>query len=76
MIGANLSYALASIPHLGELLTSDLQAVIDAAETVVVSHRLKPEKWKPVRWRTGQRVIDLVNIAELRAAPNYEGLYW
>ena len=76
MVGANLSFALLSIPHLAELLTSDLQAVVNDADVLAVSHRLTAETWNGITWTEQLRVIDLVNIPELLNAPNYEGLYW
>ena len=76
LVGRNRSFALEAIPHLAELLTADLQQVINEADVVVVSHRLTPESWSQVQWKPSQRVIDLVNIPELRDLPGYEGLYW
>lgn len=76
MMGANLSFALESIPHLADMLTDDLQTVIDAADLLVVSHRLTPALWAEVKWKPSIRVIDLMNVEALREAPDYEGLYW
>lgn len=76
LVGANRSFALESIPHLTELLSDDLSAVIDDSDIIVVAHKLTPEAWSAVTWRDDQRVIDLVNIESLRNAPNYDGLYW
>lgn len=76
MVGANLSFALESIPHLAEMLTHDLQSVIDSADVLIVSHRLTPEMWAQVKWKPSGRVIDLMNVPALRKAPNYDGLYW
>lgn len=76
LVGRNRSFALQAIPHLAELLTQDLQRVVDESDIVLVSHRLQPEMWRQIRWRAGARVIDLVNVPELHDAPGYEGLYW
>jgi GDP-mannose 6-dehydrogenase len=76
LVGSNLSFAVASIPHLAELLTNDLAAVVAASDVVVVSHRLTPAMWRDLPWRPGVRVIDLANVAELHELPGYEGLYW
>lgn len=76
MTGANRSFALMSIPHLAELLTHDLQAVVDEADILVISHKLSPEAWQAVRFREGQRILDLVGIESLADKPGYEGLYW
>ncbi len=76
LIGSNRRFALASIPHLEELLTDRLQEVIDHAQVLVVSHRLTPQLWEGVRFQPGSRVIDLVRVDELRGLPGYEGVYW
>lgn len=76
LVGGNRSFALERIPHLSELLSDDLQSVIDDSDLVVVSHRLAPEIWKQVTWKANQRVIDLVHEPALKTAPRYEGLYW
>ena len=74
--GANLSFALQSIPHLSDLLSHDLKSVIEASDVVVVCHRLTPEKWREVSWRDEQQIVDLVNVVELQSHPRYDGLYW
>lgn len=76
LVGSNLNFALQSIPHLAELLTENVQTVVDKADVIVVSHRLDAETWKSVNWRSDQRVIDVVNIPELHGVPGYDGLYW
>lgn len=76
LVGANLSFALHSIPHLADLLIDDLQEVVSQSAVLVVSHRLDPETWSGVAWPEGIRIIDLVNVAELTHLPGYDGLYW
>lgn len=76
LVGANQNFALQSIPHLAELLVNDLPKLVEQSDVVLVSHRLKPEQWAACRFKPGQRVIDLVNIPELKRVPGYEGLYW
>jgi GDP-mannose 6-dehydrogenase len=75
LVGANRSFALQSIPHLAELLSQDLQAVIAESDVVLISHRLSPEKWAGIKWGD-QRVIDLAKVDSLSDLPRYEGLYW
>jgi GDP-mannose 6-dehydrogenase len=76
LVGANRSFAFNAIPHLTELISTDLGQVVTDCDVLIVSHRLKPETWASVRFQPGQRVIDLINVEELRRAPGYEGLYW
>ena len=76
LVGENLNFALQSIPHLAELLTENMQDVVDRADIIVVSHRCTPEIWAGIKWRENQRVIDVINIPELHDVPGYDGLYW
>jgi GDP-mannose 6-dehydrogenase len=76
LVGANRSFAFSAIPHLTELMTSDLADVVGNSDVLIVSHRLRPGTWASVAFRPDQRVIDLVNVPELHQAPGYEGLYW
>ena len=76
LVGANRSFAFSLIPHLAELMTEKIRDVTDWADILVVSHRLEPATWAAVDFKPGQRVIDLIDIPELRTAKGYEGLYW
>jgi len=76
MVGSNRSFALAAIPHLKDLLSNDLNAVVRGSNVLVVNHRLSPESWQRVQIDSGNRIFDLVNVPELRSVQNYEGLYW
>ena len=76
LIGANRSFAFQAIPHLAELMTSKLQDVVDWADVLIITHRLKPETWAGVKWKPKQRILDLINIPALHKVPGYDGLYW
>jgi GDP-mannose 6-dehydrogenase len=77
LVGANRSFAFQMVPHLTELMTQNLAEVVSWADLLIVTHRLKPQTWAAINFKPGQRVIDLMNIAELRkAGAGYEGLYW
>jgi GDP-mannose 6-dehydrogenase len=77
LVGANRSFAFQMVPHLSELMTQNLAEVVAWADTLIVTHRLKPATWAGVTFKPGQRVIDLMNIPDLRkAGAGYEGLYW
>lgn len=75
MIGANLQFALASIPHLADALTDDLPGLVSGSEVLIVSHRLTPEAWSRVAW-SGQLILDVAGVKQLESLPNYCGLYW
>lgn len=76
LVGANRAFALQSIPHLADLLTSNLQSVVDAADVLVVHHGLTPEAWSAIQFKPNQRILDLAGVADLQSHPGYEGLYW
>ena len=57
-------------------MTTDLNPIVSVCDVLIVSHRLKPDTWATVKFRPRQRVIDLINIPDLRKAPGYEGLHW
>lgn len=76
LMGANRRFALDAIPHLEDLLRDDLQAVIDASDTLIVSHKLTEQAWAAVKFRPDQHIIDLARIPALEALPNYRGLHW
>ncbi len=76
LMGANRRFALSAIPHLEEMLSSNLQAVIDASDVLVVYHPLQPDTWSNVTVDPHMRVIDLARVAPLEKHPGYEGLHW
>jgi len=76
LIGTNRSFAFGAIPHLIEMMNQNLQDVVSSCDIVVISHKLTAAIWSKIQFKPGQRIIDLVGIAELRNTPGYEGLYW
>jgi hypothetical protein len=75
MIGANLQFALDTIPHLADALTADLPGLVADSDVVIVSHRLTPEAWESVGW-SGQVILDVAGVKAIESVPNYCGLYW
>ncbi len=76
LVGSNKSFALESIPHLAELLSTDLPAVVKASKTLVINHRLDAKRWAAANVTPAHKLIDLINIPELRSLAGYDGLYW
>ncbi|MFO0874350.1 MAG: nucleotide sugar dehydrogenase [Phycisphaerales bacterium] len=76
LVGGNRSFALDSIPHLAEMLSNDLPAVVAQSRTLVVNHRLSPERWAKAGLKADQQILDLVGIPELKGRAGYDGLYW
>ncbi len=78
LIGANKEYIEKSLPHLGDLLTSDANAVLAHADVCVVGS--KDAAVLGVLEGAGEKpVIDLVRLPdarERRAEPGYVGIGW
>lgn len=76
--GANALFALSSVPHLAELVSRDLAAVVAGADVVVVNHAraAEPDHWQYLPIPTDAAVLDLCGVPELAHLVGYEGLYW
>jgi GDP-mannose 6-dehydrogenase len=79
LIGSNREYIEQVIPHIGSLLSSDLQQVLQDAEVVVVGTRGVSKDTLQSLLRNDQQVIDLVNVEKIRrpdASAPYSGICW
>src|SRR5215469_1924603 len=77
LAGSNRQYIEDVIPHIGSLLSADMEEVIRNAEVVVIGTKVeKTELAKHLSPR--QIVIDLVNLDPARRpqAASYEGICW
>ena len=73
--GTNKVYIDEHIPHLSDLITDDLQKVIEESETIIISHD-EPE-FKDVNIKyPDKHFIDLVKIKGVQKTENYEGICW
>jgi GDP-mannose 6-dehydrogenase len=75
LIGANEAYINERLPHLSDLLDTDLEKAIQENDVIIVNHR-NFEACKYFELLKGKEVIDLVRIEELKSLPKYEGLCW
>ena len=79
LIGSNREYIEKVIPHIGSLLSSDLEQVVKHAEVVVIGTRgVAKDVLKPLL-RPGQVVLDLVNLEKsrrLESDSSYAGICW
>ena len=78
LLGANKRYLETHLPHIGELLEADLDAVIDTSDVLVLGQGgAKVVDALRRRSRAGQQVVDLVNLgAHDGVAAQVEGLCW
>lgn len=77
--GSNRQYIEEVIPHIGSLLSSDLEPVVQSGEVVVIATKIEKSQLAACLQRN-QIVIDLVNLAA-NARPeldgsSYQGLCW
>jgi GDP-mannose 6-dehydrogenase len=79
LIGANRSYIRQQLPHIGELLTDEVDAVLDHGEVLIAGSRA-PEVVDAIgRAGPEKLIIDLVrlpNTAGLKSKSNYRGIGW
>jgi GDP-mannose 6-dehydrogenase len=77
LAGSNRQYIEEVIPHIGSLLSSDLEEVVRSGEVVIVGTKIDREQLSRCL-RPDQIVIDLVNLsAKARPeAASYEGICW
>ena len=79
LIGSNRQYIEDVIPHIGSLLSANLEDVLKDAEVVVVGTRGVDREALCRSLKPGQVVIDLVNLEKKRrldGVDKYEGICW
>jgi len=79
LAGSNRQYIEEVIPHIGSLLTADLDAALQDAEVVIIGNNsVKADQLAKIL-SSEQTVIDLVNLDKSRrpdSAAAYEGICW
>lgn len=79
LVGANRAYISERLPHIGQLLVDDLDAVLRHGEILIVGSRT-PEVCDAVTRRAAdQLVIDLVRLPDakqLNGSGSYRGIAW
>jgi GDP-mannose 6-dehydrogenase len=79
LIGSNREYIEKVIPHIGSLLSSDLEQVVKSAEVVVIGTRGVSKDALKALLRPEQVVLDLVNLEKARRLDtdaSYAGICW
>jgi GDP-mannose 6-dehydrogenase len=77
LVGANLRYVEARLPHLGRLLASTPEEALQGSDVAVVA-TTDPGVLAALRGSPPERIMDLSGRlgAELERAPGYEGVGW
>lgn len=79
LAGSNRQYIEEVIPHIGSLLSADLEDVVRNAEIVVLGNKSIDKQRLAKYIRPNQFIIDLVNLDKSRRAEGvarYEGICW
>jgi GDP-mannose 6-dehydrogenase len=77
LVGANRDFILNRIPHISKLMVSDIDAVLNHAQTVVVGNNDPDFRTVPERLREGQLLVDFVRITTRRSEKGkYDGICW
>ena len=78
LVGANRRYIHEVIPHIGTLLSDDLDDVVSHAEVLLIGHRL-PEMSDSAR-RSGANIVSIVDLVggyeDLHRSATYTGACW
>ncbi len=78
LTGANGAYIRQQLPHIGDLLTDDVDEVLDHGEVLIVGTR-EPRVVDAIARQVDRFVVDLVRLPDagtLRGTPNYQGIGW
>jgi GDP-mannose 6-dehydrogenase len=79
LAGSNRQYIEEVIPHIGSVLSADIEAVLRTAEVVILGNKSASKDRLAKHLRSDQIVIDLVHLDKAKRperAKNYEGICW
>jgi GDP-mannose 6-dehydrogenase len=79
LAGSNRQYIEEVIPHIGSVLSADLQAVLEGAEVVILGNKSASKEQLAKHLRPEQIVIDLIHLDKNKrpeGAKKYEGICW
>ena len=79
LAGANRQYIEEVIPHIGSVLTADLESVMRSAEVVILGNKSASRERLAQYLRPEQIVIDLIHLDRDKrplGAKTYEGICW
>ena len=77
--GANRQYIEEVIPHIGSVLSADLESVLRGAEVVILGNKSASREQLEKHLKPEQIVIDLVHLDPARrpqGIKNYDGMCW
>jgi GDP-mannose 6-dehydrogenase len=79
LAGSNRQYIEEVIPHIGSLLSTDLEDVVRGAEVIIIGNKAVEKKQLVSYLSPNQMVFDLVNLDRSRrpeSPASYQGICW
>lgn len=76
MHGANRDYIESKIPHVSSLLKTDLEAVIESSDVVVIGNSDQSFHKVLNGSRNGRKVVDLVGFMDQTSTEEMQGICW
>lgn len=79
LAGSNRQYIEEVIPHIGSLLSTDLEQVVRSAEVVIIGNKSATRELLSQYLQPGQMVLDLVNLDHSQrpnSLADYHGICW
>lgn len=76
LTGANQDYILNHIPHISKLMVTNMQDVLDFADTIVIGNGAAEFKSVPGSLKPHQHIVDLVRISKEQSGEQYDGICW
>ena len=75
LTGTNKQYIDQHLPHLSELISDDLEKVVDQSEMIIIGHK-QPELEDVCDKYPDKIFLDLVRIQNSLSNGRYEGICW
>jgi len=77
LVGANRDFILNRIPHISRLMVSEMDQVLDHAQTIVIGNNDGEFRSVPDRLREDQVLVDFVRITPRKSEEGkYDGICW
>lgn len=76
LFGANKQYIETQIPHISQLMRTNIDDVLEFGEVLVVGNKAEEFTKIEQKQRNGQVVIDLVRLFEKTSDETYQGICW
>ena len=77
LFGANKQYIEREIPHISSLMNSDLSAVIEQAEIIIIGKKEDEFRVLADKMNNGRVIVDLVRLLDASEQQgSYQGLCW